>query len=70
MLAGMGMLLKSMGLKPEEITAQVEVFLTEAGKLRAEIERQGRLIDAIAKAHGVNPRDFDSATTKEIEHGN
>lgn len=69
MMGGMAGMLKSMGIDPDAIKQQADALVAEAAAMREEIARQGRVIDATARAHGVNPRDFDIAPTKEIEHG-
>lgn len=68
-MLGMDMMLKSLGLDPGQIKEQTENFLGEAVKMNEELARQGRVTDAIARAHGINPRDYDRANPKEIEHG-
>lgn len=64
-----GSIIKTFGLDPEQIKKQVAETVQTVQAIQAEHERQGRVIDAIARAHGIDPRAQDALHTGMIENG-
>lgn len=58
---GMKMMLDSMGVSPEAIMDAVNTVVRLAGETHAETLRQGRVIDAIARAKGIEPEALNVA---------
>lgn len=52
-MLGLEILVKSMGLDPDEIKKQVESLLVGMHNASVEIERQGKLLNAIAEKLGI-----------------